>query len=178
MPAVLEKISGVYSKLGMVDSVKSFTNQLNAINLELKTAKENSIEKAVKILLREEHNYAREKLMRIVIVFVISFVFVFSLLLYFWWRWRRKKRLLLETENEIVELKHKVNESFEEIVALLESNSPTFISRFKEVYPEFTNNLQSVHVNLTHAEFELCALMYLNYSSKEIVILPLVCNEG
>lgn len=178
MPAVLEKITEVYSKMDVLDSVNYYNQQHDLINSELKSAKENSIGKAVQILLKEEQRYSRDKLMRIVIVFVISFILVFTFLLYFWWRWRRKKRMLLKTKSEIVELKNKINESFEELVALLESNNPTFVSRFKEIYPEFTNNLLSDHSDLTHVEFELCAMIFLNYSSKKIAMFQYVQHRS
>src|SRR5690606_34181329 len=65
-------------------------------------------------------------------------------------------------------LEKKLNSAFEEVADLAKSNSPNFLSRFIEVYPEFYNHLISSYPDLTNADLKLCALMKLDFSTKEI----------
>lgn len=71
-------------------------------------------------------------------------------------------------QEENLKLKHKLNSAFDEVVELAESNSPNFLSRFIEVYPEFYNQLITEYPELTTADVRLCALIKLDYSTKEI----------
>lgn len=178
MPAVLEKMIEVYTKLDNPDSLMIYKEQLRQINTEFSTAKDSSIEKALNILIAEEKRFARKRFMRI--FGLVSFVLIVSIILavYFWLRWRRKRKLWIESKDEVLELKHRINDSFEELVTLLESNSPTFAVRFKELYPEFSENLTNAHPDLTQMEFELCAMMFLNYSSKDIAMFQYVQHRS
>ena len=65
-------------------------------------------------------------------------------------------------------LKLQLNTAFEEIVELAKSNSPEFLSRFQEVYPAFCHNLMTSHPRLQTSEIKFCALLFLNFSSKDI----------
>ena len=79
-----------------------------------------------------------------------------------------KEKLLFESELNKQILSKKINDSFEEVAELARTNDSTFATRFQEVYPEFSEKLKETHPKLTKTEFELCALVFLNYSSKEI----------
>lgn len=96
-------------------------------------------------------------LLLILFVFSISYLYIIKL---------RKKRIKGKVEN--IRLKKKLNLAFEEVVELAENNSPNFLSRFIEVYPEFYNQLTTDFPDLTTADIKLCALLKLNYTTKEI----------
>ncbi|MEF9476663.1 hypothetical protein OWR28_01880 [Chryseobacterium sp. 1B4] len=65
-------------------------------------------------------------------------------------------------------LKLKVNDSFEEIIQLMESRSPLFLTRFKEVYPEFYAKLITHTPELTEHDLKFSAYIRLNLTNKEI----------
>lgn len=65
-------------------------------------------------------------------------------------------------------LKQKLNTAFDEVVELAKKNDPMFVVRFSEVYPDFWIKLLDKYPNLTPAEQQLCALTYLNFSTKQI----------
>ncbi len=95
----------------------------------------------------------------LVILGVISGTYIFI---------KSQRRKSLKGKRENLELKKKLNNAFEEIVSLANENSPNFLSRFIEVYPEFYNQLVHDYPDLTSADLKLCALMKLDFSTKEI----------
>ena len=78
---------------------------------------------------------------------------------------------LLEIEqkkDEAKELEQKLNESFDEVIELAKSNDSAFLKRFQEVYHEPSKRLLEKHPDLTNSELILSAMIFLNFSSKEI----------
>lgn len=75
---------------------------------------------------------------------------------------------LLKKNQENEQLKLKINESFEEVVILAKDNSPEFLTRFQEIYPDFCNNILKKNSSLQITELRFCALLFLNFSTKEI----------
>ncbi|MCY1660234.1 helix-turn-helix transcriptional regulator [Chryseobacterium sp. SL1] len=78
------------------------------------------------------------------------------------------KKYNISSDVKIKELESKVNDAFEEVVILAKNNSPEFLIRFKEVYPEFFYKLIIEFPDLTHSELKLCAYLKLNFTTKEI----------
>lgn len=81
---------------------------------------------------------------------------------------KKQNKKGLKGKKENFQLKKKLNNAFEEVVELAQTNSPNFLSRFIEVYPEFYNQLITDYPNLTSADVRLCAMMKLDFSTKEI----------
>jgi DNA-binding NarL/FixJ family response regulator len=89
---------------------------------------------------------------------------------------KREKEILVQVQQEQIvqkeaenkELKQKVNTAFEEVVQLAKQNDPSFLTRFQEVYPEVYQKLISVNPKLVNTELVLCAMIWLNFSSKDI----------
>lgn len=79
-----------------------------------------------------------------------------------------KRALLLEKQSEISKLESKVNESFDELVSLAKSNSPNFVVRFQEVYPDFCGKLIKLYPDIQNSELTFCAYLRLNFSNKDI----------
>src|SRR5690606_16237253 len=108
---------------------------------------------------------AESKTMTLLIVLGITAT-ALAVLVYLYIKKQRKKIYIRKAEN--TQLKKKLNSAFEEVAELAQINSPNFLSRFIEVYPEFYNYLISTYPDLTNADLKLCALMKLDYSTKEI----------
>jgi len=79
-----------------------------------------------------------------------------------------KQNLIEEKESELTDLRQKVNTAFEELLVLAKKDDPYFLTRFSELYPEFTQKLVRTYPNLTSGQLKFCALMKLNFSTKEI----------
>ncbi|MCJ7935655.1 MAG: hypothetical protein MUW56_19020 [Chryseobacterium sp.] len=73
-----------------------------------------------------------------------------------------------ETDKEFRVLKSRINDAFEEVVMLAKNNDERFTIRFMEVYPERTQKINTSFPNISDKDFKLCALLYFNFSNKEI----------
>ncbi|AZA83193.1 hypothetical protein C1637_19325 [Chryseobacterium lactis] len=78
---------------------------------------------------------------------------------------KRRKALKIESE----ELKSKMNNKKEEILMeMAKENNPTFLTHFKETYPEFIEQLLLINPDLENSELTFCAMLKLHFTSKEI----------
>ncbi len=110
----------------------------------------------------------------IVVFFIVKMYFTIKIFK----KYRREKRIrentkyhLLEREKVVNQLESKVNDSFAELLELAKSNDSSFLSRFKEVYPNFYSKLSSQYPEMTSGQLKFCALLKLNFSTKEIAHL-------
>ncbi len=85
----------------------------------------------------------------------------------------RKERMLVryyiekEKLNAMIQKTDKINFSGE-LYDLAMSRNSLFITYFKSQFPEFFDNILKVSPNIVSSELEVCALMKLNLSTKEI----------
>lgn len=70
---------------------------------------------------------------------------------------------ILEKENNSMK-----NECFEEIIKLAKSNSPEFLTRFREVYPDLVAVLLDINPKFRISELTLCAYIFLGFTTKDI----------
>ncbi|WP_223599051.1 hypothetical protein [Chryseobacterium sp. GVT01B] len=88
---------------------------------------------------------------------------------------KRKEVLTIEAEN----LKIRMNDNKqEEVLELGKKNDPEFLNRFKEVYPEFIDQLLTINPNLESSELIFCAMLKLHFTSKEIASYTLVQHRS
>lgn len=81
---------------------------------------------------------------------------------------KNKEELIVEREQETNELKSKVKDGFEEVTLLARKNKPEFVTRFIEIYPEFYQVLLKLYPDIPPETLKFCALLKLNFSTKEI----------
>jgi hypothetical protein len=60
------------------------------------------------------------------------------------------------------------------VVRLAKNNDPEFLTRFQEVYPNFFPKLLQIEPQLQNSELKFCALLFLNFSSKDIATYTFV----
>ncbi|MDR3024956.1 hypothetical protein [Chryseobacterium sp.] len=88
---------------------------------------------------------------------------------------KRKEVLTIEAEN----LKIRMNDNKqEEVLELGKKNDPEFLNRFKEIYPEFIDQLLTINPNLESSELIFCAMLKLHFTSKEIASYTLVQHRS
>jgi DNA-binding NarL/FixJ family response regulator len=73
-----------------------------------------------------------------------------------------------ERDKEYEILKSRINDAFEEVVMLAKNNDERFTTRFMEVYPERTLMINTSFPQISDKDFKLCAMLYFNFSNKEI----------
>ena len=76
-----------------------------------------------------------------------------------------------DTENKA---KRFLPKSFNELIELAKNNDTTFLKRFQEIYPEPSQRLLQKHPNLSNSELILSAMIFLNFTSKEIATYTFV----
>jgi len=91
---------------------------------------------------------------------------------------KESEQLLIKKEKENKRLKQQLNEAFEEVVQLAKENSPCFLSRFSEVYPEFAQKIKEIQPPLQSSELAFCAMLYLNFSAKDIAEYTYVTTKA
>ena len=75
---------------------------------------------------------------------------------------------LVEKEKKIENLENKISDLHSEVIELAQQNSPQFYPRFLDLYPEFEKNILELNPKISISEIQFCALLKLNFSSKDI----------
>ena len=140
------------------------------------------------------HSRGNELLNKQINISLVSFVFVLLLSTLFiillvtrWYRFRnkyctKKEQEILQIQRQLEEsakkieakemylkqMEQKLNNSSTEIIELARKNDPSFLNRFQELYPEATRRMLQKHNNLSRSELILCAMIFLNFTTKEI----------
>lgn len=139
---------------------------------EEKTALENIQNDAINISIdhmltdKDEESYGFQKKIYFYSGLIVILSIIVFILLY------RHNRLLRQRKNEFkseaLSLKSKINDSFDELVNLAKKNDSTFLTRFQEIYPDFCPKLLEINPKLGASELGFCAMIKLNFTSKEI----------
>jgi len=147
-----------YSKLN--DSLQEDTN--SGIDMVLE-----------KMLIKNETNENGKKVnfnlyYTILIIIFIAGIAVYVISKKYMSQQKHKDSLINKKEQELEELKRKLDDGYKEVVQLAINSDPSFMNRFKELYPEFYNNLTSKYQNLNSNDLKFCAFIKLNFSNKQI----------
>ncbi|WP_246008666.1 tetratricopeptide repeat protein [Chryseobacterium lactis] len=96
--------------------------------------------------------------------------------------YRQVKTLQIRREilhNKATELQGQIlDKRYEEILDLAKKNDSSFLSRFKEVYPGFITKLMDINPHLESSELVFCAMLKLNFSSKEIASYTFILHTS
>jgi len=168
-PGVYSKIALVYTEKGIADSAHYYQGKALLLENEISNEKIAASEIALQqILNREIAEREAQKQRRYYLLALGVFSLILTLSVAYLVVLRKKHRLIEEKEREAERLKGKLNEAFDEVLALARQNDPAFLPRFQEVYPEFCRSLLQKHPDIVHTEFSFCAMIFLNFTSKEI----------
>jgi tetratricopeptide (TPR) repeat protein len=66
----------------------------------------------------------------------------------------------------------------QEAIELAKRNDSSFLPKFKELYPDFISRLLSVNSDLENSELAFCAMLKLNFTSKEIADYTFVQHKS
>jgi len=160
-------LAKAFNELGNKDSADYYANKyLNSREADdrvNKFVKINNSKVPLIISSEEKKNLKQNhQLMTISIVvgslLIISFT-VFLIL--------KQKKKIHKKSIETKTLKKQLNNAFDEVIELAKTNSPNFLPRFIEVYPDFHAKLLEIHPELTHTDLLMAAYLKLNFSTKE-----------
>lgn len=167
-PKLFKLLSETYSKKGDETLANSYLKQYVAVQESLAETRQQNMKVPILIANTDNANKVEkaESNTQLVIVSFGAIILLTFLSVYLYVKKQRRKTA--NRRNENIQLKKKLNNAFDEVTELASTNSPNFLSRFVEVYPEFYNLLTTEYPSLTTADLKLCALMKLDFSTKEI----------
>lgn len=182
---IYQTLSDMYSQSGEKDKAllyaKKYSSLLDSLNV---INKESAViaNKSIKEELRKENETQQKYFYWIIIGSIIVLV---PISLYFFKNYTREKDARLDgktiieyKEIELKELKSRVNDAFEEVAALAKHNDSSFLCRFREVYPDFCNNIQKICPDILNSELTFCAYLKLNFSTKEIATYTFITTKS
>ena len=172
-------ISSAYERLGKSNESKEFLVKYYNYKDSLANNKKHIIDASLQMVIEERDEAIKTSRRHMIIGISIIFVIVCGVVYVLVKRQIKQKqdfdeklmnehRRLKNTETETNELKQLVNPAFNEVVQLAKSNSPEFPIRFKQVYPEFCKRLLEINPDLQTSDLRFCALISLNFSTKDI----------
>lgn len=169
LATVYKKIEQVYSEQSIADSANWYREKAVLLENEILTDKNAALELAFHQILEREIKEKEVKRKWLVTILILCFSWLLIAVSVVYVLLLRKKSSLLEAKNlETLSLKDKLNDAFDEVLMLARKNDPAFLTRFQEVYPDFSRNLLTKHPDIVSTEFSFCAMIFLNLSSKEI----------
>jgi tetratricopeptide (TPR) repeat protein len=168
----------VYQSMNLIDSVLKY-EQIKDKYVMLQQEIERKRILETSLSLRNIEKKKQEDISNI--QYITGMVFLVALLFFIvvFFRFAKQRKQLqadhLQKENEIKikhreisELKQKVSYSYLELIEMAKKDDPLFIPVFKELYPEFCNQLSFIQPDLTITEQKICFYLKLNFRSKEI----------
>ncbi|MGG5210819.1 hypothetical protein ACQWU4_18015 [Chryseobacterium sp. MIQD13] len=177
--SVYKTLSEIYGQMGQKEKESYYIKRYAEINSKFAEANKKSTNEALKIILDEKEEdlqKSKSKLYWIIFGIILSALLASLIAYLLHQKTKRKKELEIIEKDKIITQKHeefqelseKLNPAFDEVIQLAKTNSPGFFTRFQEVYPEFSNKLLAINPNLITSELKFCALLFLNFSTKDI----------
>ncbi|MDP9959123.1 helix-turn-helix transcriptional regulator [Chryseobacterium lathyri] len=165
-------IAEAYKGLNKLDMENEYLSKYSNLNDSLQRETKAVVNTVIeKMLTEQEENEKRTH--RNLYYIILTIVFISCIVIYLIYnRYKTRQKLRDTLINQKVleseELKRKLDNTYEELMHLAIHSDPSFMNRFKELYPEFYDNLTSKYQNLTLNDMKLCAFIKLNFSNKEI----------
>lgn len=177
IPTIHYQISRVYRELKNFKKANEYDAKTVVLQNNLQSQKEyDDFSKTVfnKFLLSQKESNAKKDMYEYVLAAILSLLIILSI--YYLIKKHKSAKKTINHQEEVIAkeneknqlLEQKVNESFNTIIQLAKDSDPGFLTRFREVYPDFINALLKIDPKLLTSELTFCAYLYLNFSSKEI----------
>lgn len=180
-----------YQLIGDIENGKIYIQRyFLETNLSLDRNKK-SVEFATRLIKKENEN-EQKKYNIIYITLIILLFILLSVGIIRYVRTKKKKNQLLYKKDlqmeqkekvisaqnmENLQLKSKLIHSIEEIEEMAKNNNPAFLVSFQEKYPKFTPELLEINPNLAVSELRFCALLSLNFTTKEIAKFTFISTK-
>lgn len=167
-------LSQTYERTGQKDSTKAYLIKYKALNDSIKVMEVKNLEDTVGLLIEEKQKPLKSKNNFLFYGILIGMILVASSILFIFIRIHHKDKMLSIKEEESKVLNQRLNFAFEEIIQLAKNNDSEFYIRFEEVYPTFFPKLLAIVPDLQRSELKFCALLFLNFSTKDIAAYTFV----
>ncbi|WP_165828212.1 tetratricopeptide repeat protein [Chryseobacterium phosphatilyticum] len=168
IPGAYESIANTYKMLNEPEKEAEARQRYREEKVDLENIQNEAINISIDQMLndKDEESLGFEKKIYLFGSVIIILCVIIFLLLYTHNRSLRQRKN--EFKSEALSLKSKINDSFDELVNLAKKNDSTFLTRFQEIYPDFCPKLLEINSKLGASELAFCAMIKLNFTSKEI----------
>lgn len=190
---VFEKIKATYEKQGETNLENEYKAKYLELNDSIKNAKidlQFLVSQHINEKVKTSIDSCRNKVMFFAFAFFIILILCFAF-------WKKKKKQINEFKkqistkekvintqeriknqlnDEINQLKQQNTEKLKELI--LNKDDRVFLTKFDEIYPDFIENLKLSSPDLTPSDLKFCALVKLNFSTKEIAEINYVTTKA
>lgn len=179
IPFMYESMAETYKFMGNKEKETEFNDKYTHAKEQLSQDQHKTVNLLIdKLVAEKEVRLETVKFNSIIIVILIVLIlFLVAFLLY-----RKLKRAKGQLIEESSSLKHqteylqheskvlsgKMKDGHKELMTLAQMNDSSFLTRFQEIYPGFIEMLLNKYNDLSAADLKLCAMIRLDFSSKEI----------
>lgn len=157
-----DMILDIYKQQGVSDSIKSFKAKLTVCEKEMYKERIAATEYTLDTLVKTERHRLKQT-QRNLLLLLGGLVLLIGIAVYLFHR--QKMHGLTK---KATRLKQQLSEASWDIIEEAKKGDSAFLNKFQAAYPEFTRRLSHKHPNLTHSEQLLCAMLFLNFNSKQI----------
>jgi tetratricopeptide (TPR) repeat protein len=168
IPGIYESLAKTYKMLGEPEKEKEAMQKYAEEKKELENIQNEAINISIDHMLadKDEESNAFHKRIYLYGGIILGLSVLIFILLYRHNRGLRRRKN--KFKSEALSLKSRINDSFDELVMLAKKNDSTFLTRFQEIYPGFCPKLLEINPKLGPSELTFCAMIKLNFTSKEI----------
>ncbi|ATL43359.1 tetratricopeptide repeat protein [Elizabethkingia sp. HX WHF] len=167
-----DSISNTYGYLNNAEKSNEYLKKYKAINDTIKNEEKAAVNIVVNKLLQQEMQEKQKQKKNLYFIFsgfvVLVLIIIYTILRFYRTKQLRKENLLEQQTMENMQLKRQLDGSVDQIIELAKTNSPFFLTRFRETYSDFIDQLLSHQSNLTDYDLKLAAFIKLGLNTKEI----------
>lgn len=176
--SLYKDISDVYDTIKDEARAKEYLEKYVKLNDSITVAEKKALGVPIgQIIEEKEEEYSSSRVWYIIAIGVSVVLFLlFAYLSYLFFKKFRtekmsneeKELLLIEKRKKIERINNDSYDKLNEIIQLAINDNPVFYVKFQDVYPEFIETIKSKAPSLVLSELKCCALLKLNFSTKEI----------
>ncbi len=150
-----KSLKEIYLLTNQKDSADFYENKIKQYDLELLQSKYNSLQE---VISKDKQEQSRSS-GRTLLLWGISIALLIGTVLFLYFRFKKQKA---------IEYNQNFQETYNQLIALLQNNDPGFMFAFENAFPEFSLKLLKINPELQQSEIEFCALLKLKLTTKEI----------
>lgn len=169
------KIGFAQLKARIYDDIANYYNRKKDLKQYIKYLKEsrkikNSLDEIKKSQIDriDLNDYNQSSFSKENKTYIVFFIIVFCLTIFVFYKKNifLRKSSIQNTEDHGPDLIEKI--SISELTLLANEKKPAFYSKFKEVFPDFEDNILRINPTLKSLDLEICAYIKLHFSTKQI----------
>nr|WP_305049537.1 tetratricopeptide repeat protein [Elizabethkingia bruuniana] len=135
-----DSISNTYGYLNNAEKSNEYLKKYKAINDTIKNEEKAAVNIVVNKLLQQEMQEKQKQKKNLYFIFsgfvVLVLIIIYAILRFYRTKQLRKENLLEQQTMENMQLKRQLDGSVDQIIELAKTNSPFFLTRFRETYSD------------------------------------------